>query len=80
MNLYSKKKLFGLLTLIIYTVYMTGCFALIIIGNLGIDYRLSYGLSHYIEDLFLSPFVVMMMLLIMVFQKEKIRLKEKLKI
>jgi hypothetical protein len=59
------------LILLVYALYFMVCFALITIGNLGVDYRLSYGLSHYIEDLFLSPFILMMLLPLIFFQKRK---------
>ncbi len=47
------------LTVVIYLCYIITCFFLIAIGALGVDYRFSIGLSHYLEDLFLSPFFVL---------------------
>jgi hypothetical protein len=49
-------------TAIIYISYMIVCYMLIMAGNAGVDYRLSYGLSHYLEDLFLSPFPLMLLI------------------
>lgn len=57
LNLKFTKLIIGL-----YLSYMVVCFILIIIGNAGVDYRLSIGLSHYLEDLFLSPFVLMLLI------------------
>lgn len=70
--LITKNKLLGYLVLLIYAAYFLVCFGLILVGNLGVDYHLSYGLSHYIEDLFLSPFILMMILPLLFFKKEKI--------
>ena len=52
------------LTAGLYGSYMILCFILIKIGTLGVDYRLSIGLSHYLEDLFLSPFFVLTLIVI----------------
>ena len=71
--LLTKNKVWGKLILLVYVLYFIVCFVLIVIGNLGVDYRLSYGLSHYIEDLFLSPFILMMLLPFIFFEKTKKR-------
>ena len=47
------------LTASLYLLYMIFCFVLIKIGSMGVDYRFSTGLSHYLEDFFLSPFFVL---------------------
>lgn len=46
-------------TVIIYLSFMALCFVLLKLGSAGVDYRLSTGLSHYLEDLFLSPFLIL---------------------
>ena len=75
--LLTKNRLWGYLILVIYAMYFVVCFLLIAIGNLGVDYHLSYGLSHYIEDLFLSPFILMMLLPLLFFQKRRNTLEKK---
>ena len=57
--LFSSSVFIAKLTLLLYAIYFILCFGFIQLGNIGVDYRLSYGLSHYLEDLFLSPFFVM---------------------
>jgi hypothetical protein len=47
------------LTAALYFAYMVFCFALIELGTFGVDNRISIGLPHYLEDLFLSPFFVL---------------------
>lgn len=54
--LYSQKNSVAKAVIVLYTFYMIICFALLKLGQSGVDYRLSTGLSHYLEDLFLSPF------------------------
>lgn len=54
--LYSGKPSVAKAVILLYTVYMISCFLLLKLGQMGVDYRLSTGLSHYLEDLFLSPF------------------------
>lgn len=69
--LLTKRRHWFHLILIIYAAYFLICYFLIAIGNAGVDYHLSYGLSHYIEDLFLSPFILMMLLPLIFLQKRK---------
>lgn len=57
--LFSLSSFIAKLTASLYFIYMILCFFLIKIGAMGVDYRLSIGLSHYLEDLFLSPFFVL---------------------
>ncbi|MBL7924992.1 MAG: hypothetical protein JNL88_12395 [Bacteroidia bacterium] len=56
---YSRSVFIGKLMFILYFLYMIICFILLKLGDFGVDYRLSTGLSHYIEDLFLSPFLIL---------------------
>jgi hypothetical protein len=58
-GLYSRSRLLARFTAVLYLAYMLVCFVLLKLGDLGVDYRLSTGLSHYIEDLFLSPFLIL---------------------
>jgi hypothetical protein len=37
---------------------------LILLNGVGVDYRLSAGLAHYLEDLFLSPFPLLIIIVI----------------
>jgi hypothetical protein len=46
--------------LISYLIYMLISFILIILGNKGVDYRLSVGMAHYLEDLFVSPYIILL--------------------
>ncbi len=57
--LYSRSVFIAKLIALTYSVYMIVCFLLLKLGDWGVDYRLSTGLSHYLEDLFLSPFLIM---------------------
>jgi len=56
---YLKSLFIGKFVVVFYFAYMVICMALLKLGNLGVDYRLSTGLSHYLEDLFLSPFLIL---------------------
>lgn len=56
--LYSRSVFIAKVVSLMYLIYMVVCFALLKLGDLGVDYRLSTGLSHYLEDLFLSPFLI----------------------
>jgi len=58
-GVYSRSPLLARFTAVLYLAYMLVCFVLLKLGDLGVDYRLSTGLSHYIEDLFLSPFLIL---------------------
>jgi hypothetical protein len=62
--LYSQSQFLAKLTFSLYVIYFLLCFAFILLGNSGVDYRLSFGLSHYLEDLFLSPFFVMTLIVL----------------
>jgi hypothetical protein len=55
--LYSKSIFIAKVILLFYLGYMVLSFLLLKLGDLGVDYRLSTGLSHYLEDLFLSPLI-----------------------
>ena len=68
-DLLISEKTFTRLIVILYFFYMIICFLLILLGNIGLDYHLSYGLSHYIEDLFLSPFILMFLIPVMLFKR-----------
>jgi len=57
--LYSKSVFIAKLIALMYSMYMIVCFLLLKMGDWGVDYRLSTGLSHYLEDLFLSPFLIL---------------------
>lgn len=54
---YSKSLLIAKVIALIYLGYMLLSFLLLKLGDFGVDYRLSTGLSHYLEDLFLSPLI-----------------------
>jgi len=56
---YSKSTFIAQLIAVLYFIYMLLSFFLLKMGDWGVDYRLSTGLSHYLEDLFLSPFIVL---------------------
>ena len=55
--LYSKSFFIAKIIALLYLGYMFLSFLLLKLGDLGVDYRLSTGLSHYLEDLFLSPLI-----------------------
>lgn len=59
--LYARSIFIGKLWAVINIVNMLVCFILLKLADFGVDYRLSGGLSHYLEDLFLSPFLVLAM-------------------
>ena len=54
---YSKSLLIAKVIALIYLGYMLLSFLLLKLGDFGVDYRLCTGLSHYLEDLFLSPLI-----------------------
>lgn len=68
-HLLIREKSFTRLVILLYVIYMIICFILIVLGNVGLNYRLSIGLSHYLEDLFLSPFILMFLIPVMLFRK-----------
>ncbi len=63
-GLISQKKSLAKMTAIFFAAYMIICFILITLNGVGVDYRLSAGLAHYLEDLFLSPFFIMVFIVI----------------
>ena len=67
----TKSKFFMRLITGAYAFYVIICFILIVMGNMGVDYHLSYGLSHYLEDLFLSPFILMMLVPVYLLQTKR---------
>ena len=62
--LYSGSALIAKITGVAYLIYMILCSVLLKMGDMGIDYRLSTGLSHYLEDLFLSPFLILALIVV----------------
>lgn len=58
---YARSVFIGKLWAVVNVLYMLVCITLLKLGGLGVDYRLSTGLSHYLEDLFLSPFLILAM-------------------
>lgn len=55
--MYSKSVFVAKVIALLYLGYMILSFLLLKLGDIGVDYRLSTGLSHYLEDLFLSPLI-----------------------
>lgn len=55
--LYSQSIFIAKVITLLYIGYMVLSFFLLKLGDIGVDYRLSTGLSHYMEDLFLSPLI-----------------------
>lgn len=55
--LYSQSIFIAKVITLLYFGYMILSFLLLKLGDIGVDYRLSTGLSHYLEDLFLSPLI-----------------------
>lgn len=49
----------GKIMVVAYVLYMVLSFVFLTLYNFNIDYRLSAGLAHYLEDLFLSPLILM---------------------
>jgi Mn2+/Fe2+ NRAMP family transporter len=77
-GLISKKKSLAKTNAIFFAVYMFVCFILITINGMGVDYRLSAGLAHYLEDLFLSPFFILVFIVIIkAFKLDQQSAKEK---
>lgn len=72
---YSRDKYLGKLLIITYFLYMTLSFLFLTMYSLKVDYRLSAGLAHYLEDLFLSPLILMAFITIYHF-KEKLQEKK----
>jgi hypothetical protein len=52
------------ITTLLFLGFMILCFVLILLNGAGVDYRLSAGLAHYLEDLFLSPFPLLIIIVI----------------
>lgn len=59
--IYARSVFIGKLWVVVNVIYMLVCLILLKLGDMGVDYRLSTGLSHYLEDLFLSPFLILAM-------------------
>lgn len=77
-GLISKKKSLAKMNAIFFAIYMFVCFILITINGMGVDYRLSAGLAHYLEDLFLSPFFILVFIVIIkAFKLDQQSAKEK---
>jgi hypothetical protein len=57
--LHSRDKYLGKILVVTYFLYMSLSFVFLTLYNFKVDYRLSAGLAHYLEDLFLSPLILM---------------------
>lgn len=62
--LVSNNKFLAKTTALLFLCFMILCFFLILLNGVGVDYRLSAGLAHYLEDLFLSPFPLLIVIVI----------------
>jgi hypothetical protein len=71
LGIYSRSKKVAFVTAAAYMGYMVLCFLLLKLGDMGVDYRLSTGLSHYLEDLFLSPFLILALIVLVHFNQRK---------
>jgi len=71
LGIYSRSKKVAFVTAAAYLGYMVLCFLLLKLGDMGVDYRLSTGLSHYLEDLFLSPFLILALIVLVHFNQRK---------
>lgn len=69
LGVFSRSKKVALITGAAYLFYMVVCFLLLKLGDAGVDYRLSTGLSHYLEDLFLSPFLILALIVLIHFNR-----------
>lgn len=69
LGIFSRSKRVAMITGIAYLFYMVFCFILLKLGDAGVDYRLSTGLSHYLEDLFLSPFLILALIVLIHFNR-----------
>jgi hypothetical protein len=54
-----------ILTALLYLLLLFLCFILLQLGTTGMDYRLSIGLAHSIEDIVLSPFLLMVLIVLL---------------
>ncbi|MFN8154234.1 MAG: hypothetical protein U0Y08_08095 [Bacteroidia bacterium] len=70
--IYSESLKVGKTAIIFYLLFMVLCFILLKLGDWGVDYRLSTGLSHYLEDLFLSPFLILALIVLIRFSKKNL--------
>ena len=52
-------------TAALYILLLFLCFILLQLGSAGVDYRLSIGLAHYLEDIVLAPFLLMVLIVIL---------------
>lgn len=73
--LYTRDMYLGKIAIVTYLIYMAISFVFISMYSLKVDYRLSAGLAHYLEDLFLSPLILMAFIAIY-HLKEKIQEKK----
>ena len=71
LSIYSGSLNIGRITVVFYSLFMILCFLLLKLGDMGVDYRLSTGLSHYLEDLFLSPFLILALIVLIRFMQKK---------
>lgn len=62
--LLTHSKKLTLLTTALYLSLLLLCFLLLQLGALGVNYHLSIGLSHYLEDIVLSPFLLMLLVVL----------------
>jgi hypothetical protein len=63
-GLISMRKSLAKITAFFFIITMFMCFILISLKGIGFDYRLSAGLAHYLEDLILSPFFILVFIVI----------------
>jgi hypothetical protein len=63
-GLISRQKSLAKITAIFFLITMFMCFVLISLKGFGLDYRMSAGLAHYLEDLILSPFFILVFIVI----------------
>jgi hypothetical protein len=71
--IFSRKK-YTYITIALFAFYMVICFLLIQLGNFGLDYHISFGLSHYLEDLFLSPFPLMLLIPLFIISEKMLKI------
>jgi hypothetical protein len=57
--MHTRDKYLGKILVATYLIYMGLSFVFLTLYNFKVDYRLSAGLAHYLEDLFLSPLILM---------------------
>jgi hypothetical protein len=73
-GLISRQKSLAKITAIFFLITMFMCFVLISLKGFGLDYRM----THYLEDLFLSPFFILVFIVIIkAFKLDNSTTKEK---